>query len=251
MQIRILSIGDMCAVASHRCLAKIAKCDGVEITAGIMSIPDADLSVHAKALTEDAAVYTFDYCADGSVRLNTEENCTFSYILSLYDWDYITVNQCISMSGLNDTYFPYINEIFGLLSEKCPHASVIIVEPWAFSQGCNADDFKIYNNDTEYMANQIRSSCIAAIENTSVNIVFPVGEVWQKVRAAYPELELTIDGVRSNRMGDFISGALWYEILTGNNISRNSYRLPFVNSEKVDRLRSVVHEVSEKYSLHK
>lgn len=52
-------------------------------------------------------------------------------------------------------------------------------------------------------------------------------------------------------MGDFVCGAVWYEVLTGNNISENSYRLPFVNSENVEKLKLVVHEVAEKYCLRK
>ena len=208
MQIRILSIGDICAVSAQRCLAKIAKCDGVEITCGVMCLPDGELSNHAEAILNDLPVYTFDYCADGSVRLNTEENCSFSNIISMFDWDYVTVNQSIEKADRQETYFPYINNIADCIKEKCPKAQLVINEPWAK-----------YENHNE-LFRTIRSSCISVAENTRIKIVFPVGEAWQAVRNAYPELELTNNGLRSNRMGDFVCSAVWYEVLTGNSIEK-------------------------------
>lgn len=92
-QIRILAIGDICAVSAQRCLAKIAKCDGVEITCGVVTVEGADLKHHSQAVINDEPICCFDYCADGSVRLDSEKNCSFSYILSMFDWDYIAVNQ--------------------------------------------------------------------------------------------------------------------------------------------------------------
>lgn len=212
---------------------------------------NADLEKHADALKNDERVYTLNYCADGSVRINTEENCSFTDVISMFSWDYITINQSIAKAGIKDSYFPYIKEICDIFAEKCPRANIVLIEPWAFSEKCSAEAFEFYNNDTDRMAEMIRSCCIAVAENTPLNIVFPVGEVWSLVRNQYPELELTADGMRSNRMGDFVCGALWYELLTGNSIEKNSYRLPFVSSENAKKLRKPVHQVSEKYSLQK
>lgn len=237
MAIKILSIGDICAVSAQRCLAKIARCDGVEITCGVMSLPDADLATHADAIISDLPVYTFDYCSDGSIRINSEENCGFSYVLSMFDWDYITVNQRIDIADKEDTYFPYINEISDFIKQKCPDAKLVINEPWA-----------LLSNHSD-MSTRIREISIAIAENTNINIVFPVGEVWEKIRLQHPELKLSTDDVKSSRLGDFVSGAVWYEILTGNSIVKNNYRVPFVNSESVEKLRTVVHEVTEKYIL--
>ena len=237
MQIRILAIGDICAVSAQRCLAKIAKCDGVEITCGVITMPEADLIDHSDALLGDLPVYRFDYCADGSVRLNSEENCSFSYVLSAYDWDYIAINRRIENAGLIEGYFPYINNIADFINEKYPRARLVINEPWAFSEN---------SGET---ARMIRECCIAVAENTRINIVFPVGEVWETVRQTYPDIELSGDGIRSGRLGDFLSGAVWYEVLTGNNVAKNSYRVPFVNGADVEKLKVVVHEVTEKYTL--
>lgn len=237
MVIKILSIGDICAVSAQRCLAKIAKCDGVEITCGVMSLPDADLATHADAIVSDFPVYTFDYCADGSIRLNSEENCSFSYVMSMYDWDYITINQRIDIADKEDTYFPYINEISDFINEKSPNAKLVINEPWA-----------LYSKHID-MSARIREICISVAENTNINIVFPVGEVWEKIRLLYPELELSTDDIKSSRLGDFVSGAVWYEVLTGYSIVKNNYRVPFANSKSVEKLRTVVHEVTEKYML--
>lgn len=237
MAIKILSIGDICAVSAQRCLAKIARCDGVEITCGVMSLPDADLATHADAIISDLSVYTFDYCANGSIRINSEENCSFSYVLSMFDWDYITVNQRIDIADKDDTYFPYINEISDFIKQKCPDIKLVINEPWA-----------LLSNHSD-MSAKIREISIAIAENTNMNIVFPVGEVWEKIRLQYPELELSTDDIKSSRLGDFVSGAVWYEILTGYSIVKNNYRVPFVNSKSVEKLRAVVHEVTEKYIL--
>ena len=250
MQINILSIGDEFSAVPQRYLGKIAKSGGDEIVTGNLILPGASLKRHCEVITDDVPAYQFDYTSPGSVRFNTLEDCAPSKALGWTDWDYITVQQSASLAGMEETFFPYISEIASLLRKLCPRASLVLHETWAFDENCAEPLFEEYHRSTAEMADKIRQSYIAAAKQSEIHIVFPVGEAWNAARQTALRDGLTLDGLHSSRMGDFLSGAVWYEILTGNDVTKNSYRLPFIPAENVASLKKTAHEIAVEYSIH-
>lgn len=226
-QIKILSLGDEFACTAQGYLPKIAKCDSVGIVAGAVFAKGMSLRDHVNALKNDVDCYTFIYNNEGSVRFNTFENFSAVKALDWLNWDYVVVQQCISLAADKESYITYLAELCEILKERCPNAAVVLNEPYA---------------------KDAREACIAAIKNSNVKIVFPVGEAWHNAEKA-GITNLTADGHHTGRTGEFLSAAVWYEVITGNDMTKNSYRLPFVESEITARIKSAVHEVAHKYSL--
>lgn len=251
MQLKILSLGDEYALSARRYLAKTAKNDDVRIVSGCMTLEDATLENHFRALSDDAPVYRFEYNEEGSIRVN-EMNCvSASKIFSWFDWDYITVQQSFVQSGDSESYIPFIRDIADIVRQNCPRAQLVINEPWAAETDCKEAFFGIYNNQQQIMADRIRTACINAASEADIRIVFPVGEAWRNARQKDFCRLTGDDGCHASRCGEFLASALWYEILTGNDIRKNSYRLPFVESHTTAILKDIAHETAEKYSLHK
>ncbi len=251
MQLKILSLGDEYTVSAGRYLAKTAKSDDVKIVAGFMTLSEPSLESHLKMISEDSPVYHFEYNSEGSVRLNETENVSASEIFDWFDWDYIIIQQSICKAGIYGSYEPFITEIAGIIRQKCPRAEIILNEPWAFENDSADSVFELFDNDTQTMADKIRTACINAAAAGSIKIVFPTGEAWRNARKEHFCRLTSDDGCHASRCGEFLASALWYEILTGNDIRKNSYRLPFVESHITAKLKDIAHETAEKYSLHK
>lgn len=249
MQLKILSLGDECSVSAQRYLAKMAKCDDVSVIAGNLTLADNSLETHFSAIRDEDTVFRFEYNDKGSVRTTVFENFSFSKAMDWFDWDYISLQQSIILSGETNTYFPFICNITDTVKKINPQVKIIINEPWAFETDCILSDFRKYNNNTYTMTQNIREATIEASARAGIKIVFPVGEAWSHVRKNGICRLTGDDGCHASRCGEFLAGAVWYEILTGNDVSRNKYRLPFVSTEITAELKKIAHTIAEKYKL--
>lgn len=249
MHLKILSLGDEYASSAGRYLAKIAKCDDVDIVSGNLILADSSLADHVAAIESDNGIYRFEFNDEGSIRTNVYDDFIFSKALDWFDWDYITVQQGTPLAGVADSYFPHISTVAGSIRQHCPGADIVINEPWAFETDCTSAHFASYNNNTVLMAQKIRESVIEAAQRAGIKIVLPVGEVWSDARKADFCRLTSDDGCHASRCGEFLASAVWYEILTGNDVSKNKYRLPFVSAEITARLKEVAHDTAVRYKL--
>lgn len=249
MHLKILSLGDECSVSAQRYLAKMAKCDDISVIAGNLTLDNNSLEAHFSAIRDNNADFRFEYNDEGSVRTTVFENFCFSKAMDWFDWDYVSVQQSILLSGDADSYFPFICSITDTVRQLNPRTGIIINEPWAFESDCIISEFQKYNNNTRTMAQKIREATIEAASRANIRIVLPVGEAWSEVRNADFCRLTGDDGCHASRCGEFLAGAVWYEILTGNDISKNKYRLPFVSAEITADLKKIAHAIAEKYKL--
>ena len=251
MQLKILSLGDEYLLSARRYLAKTAKSDDVKIVSGCMTLEDASLENHLRMISADIPAYRFEYNAEGSVRTNEILSVCASEIFNWTDWDFVIIQQSIEQAGNAESYIPFIREIADVIRQNCPHARLVINEPWAFETDCKNAYFEIYNNNQQTMAESIRTACINAVSDGNIKIVFPVGEAWSNARNENFCRLTADDGCHASRCGEFLASVLWYEMLTGNDVRKNNYRLPFVESHVASKLKDIAHETAEKYSLHK
>ncbi len=249
MQLKILSLGDHCSASALSYLAKLAKSDDISIIAGNITLDNNSLESHSSAISNDTPSYRFEFNENGSVRTTVFENFSFSRATDWFDWDYVSVQQTQSLAGDTESYYPYINTITDAIKQYCPRAGIIINEPWAYETDCTNEDFQKYNNDTDLMTRKIRETIIDVASRTGIKIVLPLGEAWSNARSRDFCRLTGDDGYHASRCGEFLSGAVCYEILTGNNIAKNKYRLPFVNTDITAELKNTAHEIAEKYRL--
>lgn len=249
MQLKILSLGDHCSVSAQSYLAKLAKSDDISIIAGNITLENNSLESHCAAISNDTPSYRFEFNENGSVRTTVFENFCFSKAIDWFDWDYICIQQTQALAGNTESYFPYINTIIDAIKQSVPDAGIIILEPWAYEDDCINEEFQKYDNNAVIMTQKIRESIISAATNTEIKIVFPLGEAWSNARTRNFCRLTGDDGYHASRCGEFLSGAVCYEILTGNNIAKNKYRLPFIHADITAELKNTAHEIAEKYRL--
>ena len=48
------------------------------------------------------------------------------------DWDVITLQQASHFSGVEETYFPYVETLAAFVRERHPRAKLFINETWAY-----------------------------------------------------------------------------------------------------------------------
>lgn len=239
---KILSIGNGLSRCAHRYLPKIAKCDGVSMILANLYAEHCSLGDYAREMNSDKGSYIFEYYDEGYVKLTEIENFTLDRALEWEDWDVITLQQSAALSGRADSYFPYVNELCMYIRKKCPSAKLLLHETWAYDSLYEGGEFGYYDRDSVKMQSMIKNAYSSAAKECSADGIIPAGEAFSIEREKYGEA-LTGDGIHGNRAGDFIAGAVWYCALTGSDIRKNTYRLPFVDKELTVRLKNTAYEV--------
>ena len=241
---KILSIGNGLSRCAHRYLPKIAKCDGVSMILANLYAEHCSLEDYTRDMDSDNGAYIFEYYDEGYVKLNELENFTLDRALGWEDWDIITIQQSASLSGRAETYAPYDTKLCAHIREKCPGAKIFLHETWAYDSLYAGDEFDFYNRDSHKMQSAVRAAYESSASSCSAEGIIPAGDAFEIEREKYGT-ELTGDGVHGNRAGDFIAGAVWYCMLTGNDIRKNTYRLPFVDKELTVRLKNTAYDACE------
>ena len=192
---------------AHNYLPKIAKCDDVEIVSGVAFCQDAGIEAHIDAIKNASEAYCFIYNNEGSVRFNTVEDCSFISAAEWFRWDYIIIHLNINASDDKCR----ASELAMIIKNICPSACVVLSAPY----GVAAD-----------IADELA--------------VLPVSEACEAAEAAGVVI-VDADGSFRGREYGFITAGVWYEALSGNALTANSYRLPFVAGELTVLMKNAVH----------
>lgn len=206
-QIRILSIGDDSLRVAMSYLPKIAKCDSVSIVSGILYNEELTAESMLQKIRSDSEDFTFVYNNEGSVRFNTIENFSVSKAFDWFDWDYVVIPQQNNCSD-----YACIQDLCCCIRDISPKTSIVI----------NIDDVKNNTSGADSV------------------LTFFVSDVSADAEKEIAESGYIAD-VYSGRVKDFLSACVLYEMLTGNNVAKNKYRLPFVESEITEIIKNVVH----------
>ena len=217
--IRILSLGNNSSQLAQSYLPKLAKSDSAVIVAGALYTADVNLSDIVKSAEENSEVFTFVCNSEDSVRFDVSENFSVSRALDWLDWDYVVIQQSDELSSDENTYFPYLTKLCEIIKANCRKATVIIAEP---------------------LLAESKSACEYAVKNSDAVMCLPVGEVFASAEKAGLCKRGDADS-QFGRISEFISACVWYEMITGNNVSLNKYRLPFVESRITAEIKNLVH----------
>ncbi|MCD7775461.1 MAG: DUF4886 domain-containing protein [Clostridiales bacterium] len=242
MGISIISIGDEHSVSPCRYLTKIAKCDGVEITAGSLLLANGTIKRHYESLINDVSFYRFDYYKKGSSRCDSELNYSLAKALTWEDWNYITIQQAGDETADAGSFSPYLKEFKVMLKEMCPDSILALNETW---------DFRSDGQNQKTIDEMSRNAYVTAAKEAEIDIVLPVGDAFRIARDTSINSYLSEEGCYGSRMEEFLAGAVWYELLTGNDITKNKYRLPFVEGEYVQVLKEIAHSVAQDCNLRR
>ena len=169
-------------------------------------------------------------------------------LCALGDFDFITLQQASHFSGIKETFFPFIRELYNACRKAQPNAEVVIHQTWAYEEDSTHEAFINYGSDQKRMYNSLCSAYADAANALGVRMI-SVGDTIQYLRENVAEYNrknggtpLTRDGYHlSIPDGRYIASLVWLETLAGVD-ARNVSLLPDgMAKEQRDTLAKTVH----------
>lgn len=202
------------------------------------------LETHLENLKENNSYYDLEINGDYCGR-----KISISEALQLEKWDIITVQQVSGLSGIYETYEPYLSALISSIKEEQPNAKIYFHQTWAYEIDSNHQDFARYGINQSNMYECIQSVSIKAAKSIGAELI-PTGKVIQKLRETIPEFDYKNGGISLCRdgfhlsydYGRFAAAAVWLHILSGSKIVKS---IDFDDSRLVllEKILKVVNEL--------
>ena len=216
---KILSIGNSFSTDAHKWLAEVAADVGVEIQPYNLYIGRCPLDKHWNNYCSGAADYEFQ------LRGETIRPISLPEALALETWDVITMQQGSALSGLWDTFQPYLTDLYNAVKQQHPQAQYYLHQTWSYEIDSPHEAFVNYDRSQQQMSDAIATAYEKASAAIGVPVI-PVGEVVRYLRRHVPELDYQNGGLSLNRDGHHLSwlygryaaALVWCAVLTGRDI---------------------------------
>lgn len=222
--IKVLAIGNSFSEDATYYLHRIADADGVELKAVNLYIGGCTLERHRNNIVADAEEYIYEENGE-----NTGRRVSVKQALEADKWDYIVTQQASHDSGIEQSYFPYLEQIAQYVKERAPQAELLLQQTWAYDTDCLHDGFRKYGNDQKIMYDALCKAYKKAARQIGVRLI-PCGDAVQLLRTKLPfnyghgGMSVCRDGFHMNVIyGRYLLAAVWYGIITGNSVARNTY----------------------------
>jgi len=240
---KILSIGNSFSQDAHKWLHKLAKDNGIKLETTNLCIGGCSLETHWKNAEENNANYDLELNGGGG-----ERKISIAEALELEKWDIITVQQVSSLSGMYETYEPYLSSLVSVIREAQLDAKLYFHQTWAYETDSSHSGFVNYNNDQAEMYRRIKQTSEIAAQSIHAELI-PTGEVIQTLRETVSEfdyqnggLSLCRDGFHlSLDYGRFAAAATWLRTITSNKIKIANFE--DFNPELLNKIIDIVNEL--------
>ncbi len=280
--IRVLTIGNSFADDATRYIEEIARADDVELLIGKANLGGCSLEKHWNLVEQcdllpDIKPYNFYLTGAGTREAALKE------ILKSEKWDFITLQQVSDLSWRAETYHPFIDNLYSLVSEFAPQAEKLLHQTWAYR--VDANELKKYEISQTEMFSRLKKAYSEAASKYRCRII-PSGEAFQNARAVFKykpdtsydfvdpkplelpdqsksliigyfwktgntatgKAEFSMDGRHGNAKGRYLANAVWYEALTGKNLTNNTFCPAGVTADELEILKSAAHETVALYN---
>jgi len=235
----ILAIGNSFSEDATRYLKKIAEADNENLTVANLFIGGCPLSLHFQNIKEDNRAYALQFNGeDTGILVSIKET------LLSRKWDYITVQQVSNESVNYATYQPYLNDVVAFVREISPGSKIVVHQTWAYEEGSErlCQELK-YKNQRE-MFEDLKSAYDSAYNEIGADMLIPSGELFQ---------EMIKRGIKVHRdtfhaslgLGRLALGLLWYKMLTGNEVSGNTFSAldEFASEKEIKTVKEIIDEM--------
>ena len=224
----IICIGNSFSEDACKYLHDMAESAGVEINTLNMFIGGCSLERHATNVDTQEKAYRMEY--NGIDDPEICRNDTLLSGLSEREWDVITIQQVSRLSGIYESYQPYLNKVIEYAKKQCPNAKLYVHQTWAYDDYPFGWNLEKFDNDRHAMHKALTEAYKKAAEAINAKGIIPTGDVIHSLRE-YPifdlqkegSISLTRDGGHlSFSYGRYAAAATWYQTF-GGNILKNDY----------------------------
>lgn len=233
--LRILAIGNSFSDDGMEYLPLLMDNMGIEnVEIARLYVGGCSLEQHIAFYDQNQAPYQFYYSATKrfnkpkiktDIRLgNPEANLwqktdrvALIDALKWGEWDIITMQQVSGLSGLYDSYQPYLGRLVEIVRKHQPDAKIAWQMTWAYSTDSQHGDFHRYGRNQQQMLDAIYASVNEMLKEIDFDYIIPSGTAIQSLRLSdvnnHP-LDLTRDGYHMDLgAGRYTLACVWYETL--------------------------------------
>ena len=218
---KILSIGNSFSEDAQRWLHSLAGLHGIDIHCANLYIGGCSLETHWKNEKENNPFY--DYQVNGN---EAQEKISINEALLRDKWDIVTLQQVSDLSGIAESYEPYISALYKKVKAALPDAEIRLHRTWAYETDTQHPGFVNYNKSQKEMHLKIQSATKEIAEKLNVKII-PTGDIIQCLRENFAEFDYANGGASLCRdgyhltydIGRFAAAAVWFVSLTGQKIT--------------------------------
>ena len=237
--LEILAIGNSFSVDALEYAYQIAQNLGIEkIVIGNLYISGCSLSTHASNAAGDKAKYVYYYNDSGawspSTTVKSPADSTISEALESRSWDYVSLQQSSTYSGVESTYNKNLTTLIDYVKERSD-AKLVWHMTWAYQQDSTHSAFPSYGSDQMTMYNAIVSAVQNKIlTNENFDLIVPNGTAVQNSRTSILGDTTTRDDHHmSYDYGRYLTGLMFIKVITGLDISGIAYAPSGVDADEM------------------
>lgn len=246
----ILSIGNSFSHNAHRFLPKIVAADksDEEFMLCNLSIGGCPLEKHWNNWKNEEEAYGYEIYLPGETQMRITDEVALHEAVEDEDWDVITLQQASGFSGIQESYFPYIDELIAYIRMVKPDAKIGFHQTWAYSQSTGHSAFADYSSNQKVMFEAIESVTRHLQINSDIDFIIPSGLAFQYARdTSLGDSLNSEDGYHANDLGCYLAGACFYEAACGKKIQDNRYILEGYPPEYTQLLKICVECAMQQY----
>ncbi len=158
---------------SEDCTRYLQDISGKNLYVRVLFIGACSLEKHWQNFSEGLSDYLYEENAESIGRIELRD------ALTVKDWDVIVLQQYSRLSGVYESYEPYIGNLIDGIKEICPKARFVFHRTWAYEDGC--PELSIYENDRHKMFSAIKKTTDRICEKYHLDII-PSGDAVELAR---------------------------------------------------------------------
>ncbi len=241
----VLSIGNSFSTNAHKFLPHMAKAAGKELLLCNLYIGGCSLEQHWRNWREEKTDYEYEIYLPFETEITRTDDIALHEAVEDEEWDVITLQQCSPLSGIPESYSPYLSELAEYCRMVQPKAKIMLHQTWAYESRCPNTAFSNYGRSQQEMYRALTEAYADASLEADINFIIPSGRAWQTARNTPIGDRLTADGYHGNDLGCYLAGACFYEMIFGESIYGNGFLPPDIPETAVEILKLCAHTAVE------
>ncbi len=205
-------------------LHELAAAAGIKTVIGNMYIPGCPLHLHMQNAEQDAGAYRYRKIGTDGI-MEQIDSVRISSALTDESWDYVSVQQVSHLSGLYETYQPYLHKLIAYIRARVPHKTKIVFhQTWAYAQNSTREGYENYGKNQLVMFDAILNATERATKEERIKVVIPVGTAIQNARTSSYGDTMTRDGFHLDlTYGRYTAACTWFAKLFRRKAVGNAY----------------------------
>ena len=234
---KILFIGNSFSANATRYIREISE---GELYVRNLYIGGCSLETHATNIENDTPAYEYQMDAKAVAMTSIKS------ALLCEEWDVVSVQQVSSLSGIYESYFPYIDTVLAEVKKYRPNARIVLHRTWAYNYGSTHPGYANYNNDTDLMERMIDNTAKQIAEKYGFDIIPSGVAVYKGFNT--PEFDIRQGGETltapdtfhlSAEYGRYLAGLVLYRFFTGKSATRVTFLPDGCNENLIKKLQEI------------